>query len=95
MHIIGAGPGGLASAMLLAASGAKVKIFERSPVIGGRTSRIEPEDAHGFHRFLAENREKLAVMKPCLETPFLGIPSRGPTPAPARKSHNTAQIHTL
>lgn len=142
IHIIGAGPGGLASAMLLAASGAKVKIFERLPVIGGRTSRIEaegyrfdlgptfflyprileelfasvgadlhaevelkkldpqyrlefgaggridatpdigemerqiasiePEDAPGFRRFLDENREKLAVMKPCLETPFLG-----------------------
>ena len=38
--IIGAGPGGLAVAMLLAASGAKVRVYEAQPVIGGRTSRI-------------------------------------------------------
>ena len=43
--IIGAGPGGLASAILLAASGVKVKILERLPTIGGRTSAIE---ANGF-----------------------------------------------
>ena len=43
--IIGAGPGGLASAILLAASGVKVKIIERLPTIGGRTSSIE---ADGF-----------------------------------------------
>ncbi len=43
--IIGAGPGGLASAILLAAAGARVKVIERLPVIGGRTSSIE---ADGF-----------------------------------------------
>jgi phytoene desaturase len=43
--IIGAGPGGLASAILLAASGVRVKIIERLPTIGGRTSSIE---ANGF-----------------------------------------------
>ncbi len=43
--IVGAGPGGLASAILLAASGVKVKILERLPTIGGRTSSIE---ADGF-----------------------------------------------
>ena len=41
--IIGAGPGGLASAILLAAAGVKVKIIERLPVIGGRTSSIEAD----------------------------------------------------
>jgi phytoene desaturase len=41
--IIGAGPGGLASAILLAAAGVRVKIIERLPVIGGRTSSIEAE----------------------------------------------------
>jgi phytoene desaturase len=41
--VIGAGPGGLASAILLAAAGAKVKILERLPTIGGRTSSIEAE----------------------------------------------------
>ncbi|MEO6182322.1 MAG: phytoene desaturase family protein [Verrucomicrobiota bacterium] len=139
--IIGAGPGGLASAILLAASGLRVKIFERLPVIGGRTSSIEsdgykfdlgptfflyprvleeifrvagttlcdeielvrldpqyriqfgsggqidatpdivkmeraiaslsPVDAPGFRRFLDENRTKLKLMEPCLESAFL------------------------
>ncbi|MGZ4975467.1 MAG: phytoene desaturase family protein, partial [Limisphaerales bacterium] len=39
--IIGAGPGGLASAIQLAAAGLRVRIFERLPMIGGRTSRLE------------------------------------------------------
>jgi len=43
--IIGAGPGGLAASILLAAAGLRVKILERLPIIGGRTSRIE---ADGF-----------------------------------------------
>lgn len=43
--IIGAGPGGLASSILLAAAGVRVKIVERLPIIGGRTSSIE---ADGF-----------------------------------------------
>lgn len=140
--IIGAGPGGLASAILLASAGVKVKILERLPVIGGRTSSIQadgfkfdlgptfflyprvleeifhaagtslrnevemirldpqyriqfgtggkldctsdiglmerqiaalcPQDAPGFHRFLDENRTKLKLMEPCLESPFHG-----------------------
>ncbi|HVY70863.1 MAG TPA: phytoene desaturase family protein, partial [Verrucomicrobiae bacterium] len=43
--IIGAGPGGLASAIQLTAAGVRVKILERLPMIGGRTSSIE---AGGF-----------------------------------------------
>ena len=35
--IIGAGPGGLATAMLLAAAGMKVKLFEKDSAVGGRT----------------------------------------------------------
>jgi phytoene desaturase len=140
--IIGAGPGGLASAILLAAAGVKVKVIERLPFIGGRTSSLEsdgfrfdlgptfflyprvleeifraagtslgaevemvrldpqyriqfgaggqidatpnigrmereianlsPADAPGFRRFLDENRTKLALMEPCLESAFLG-----------------------
>jgi phytoene desaturase len=140
--IIGAGPGGLASAILLAAAGQKVKVIERMTTVGGRTSAIEsdgyrfdlgptfflyprvldeifrsagtrledevemvrldpqyriafgsggqidctpdivemerqiaaiaPQDAPGFRRFLNENREKLRLMEPCLETSFDG-----------------------
>jgi phytoene desaturase len=140
--IIGAGPGGLASAVLLAARGLQVEIIERLPIIGGRTSSItaegytfdlgptfflyprvleeifrsagtslraevemarldpqyriqfgaggkldctsdmaamekqiaalSPKDAPGFRRFLDENRKKLALMEPCLESAFLG-----------------------
>jgi phytoene desaturase len=38
--IIGAGPGGLASAMLLAAAGLQVKVLERQDRVGGRTSTL-------------------------------------------------------
>ena len=39
--IIGAGPGGLAAAMLLAKAGVEVTILEKQPRVGGRTSAIE------------------------------------------------------
>ena len=39
--IIGAGPGGLASALLLAKSGVKVTVFERSKGVGGRNKVFE------------------------------------------------------
>jgi phytoene desaturase len=41
--IIGAGPGGLSSAILLAAAGFKVTVFEKMAAVGGRTSSIEEE----------------------------------------------------
>lgn len=41
--VVGAGPGGLASAILLAAAGVRVRIIERHPLVGGRTSTIEAE----------------------------------------------------
>jgi phytoene desaturase len=41
--IIGAGPGGLAAAILLAAAGIRVRILERLPIVGGRTSTIESD----------------------------------------------------
>ena len=48
--IVGAGPGGLAAAMLLAASGARVKVYEAQPHIGGRTSRVTlAGDSGDFH----------------------------------------------
>ena len=45
--VVGAGPGGLAAAMLLAAQGADVEVFERQEVVGGRTRRLE----EGPYRF--------------------------------------------
>lgn len=41
--IIGAGPGGLATAMLLAKAGVDVTILEKQPRVGGRTSLIEAD----------------------------------------------------
>ncbi|HSF44045.1 MAG TPA: NAD(P)-binding protein, partial [Thermoanaerobaculia bacterium] len=45
--IVGAGPGGLASAILLAGAGLDVTVLERLPRVGGRTSTIE-EDGFRF-----------------------------------------------
>jgi phytoene desaturase len=41
--IVGAGPGGLATALLLAKAGLEVTVVERQPRVGGRTSVIEGE----------------------------------------------------
>ncbi len=41
--IVGAGPGGLAAAILLAKSGVKVTIVEKRDQVGGRTSTIEQD----------------------------------------------------
>ncbi|QGJ69869.1 All-trans-zeta-carotene desaturase [Planctomycetales bacterium 10988] len=138
--IVGAGPGGLASALLLAHAGAEVDLFERLPRVGGRCSAIEeegfrfdlgptfflyprvlgdifqtigrdlwqeipmtkldpqyriafgsggqidatpdvermeaeitklsPQDAGAFRRYMNENRTKLARFRPILESPF-------------------------
>ncbi len=42
--IIGAGPGGLAAAMLLSSKGYNVQVFEKQPYVGGRTSSIHLGD---------------------------------------------------
>jgi phytoene desaturase len=41
--IVGAGPGGLAAAMLLARQGVRVRVFERLDRVGGRTSALEAQ----------------------------------------------------
>ncbi|MEM8738430.1 MAG: phytoene desaturase family protein [Planctomycetota bacterium] len=46
--VVGAGPGGLAAAMLLAKSGAEVLVVERRDRVGGRTSTIETEAGFKF-----------------------------------------------
>ncbi len=46
--VVGAGPGGLATALLLAKAGIHVTLFERDAVVGGRTKTVE---APGGYRF--------------------------------------------
>jgi len=41
--VIGAGPGGLAASMMLSRAGLDVRLVERQPWVGGRTSTIEAE----------------------------------------------------
>ena len=48
VNIIGAGPGGLACAMLLAQEGVRVRVLERLPVPGGRTSTITTTEGFKF-----------------------------------------------
>jgi phytoene desaturase len=48
ISIVGAGPGGLAAAMLLAASGAKVTVFEKDEVVGGRTRTLTSPEGYSF-----------------------------------------------
>ena len=40
INVVGAGPGGLTAAMLLANRGFKVRIFEKSDQVGGRNAAI-------------------------------------------------------
>jgi phytoene desaturase len=46
--IVGAGPGGLAAAMLLAASGARVTVYEKDSVVGGRTRTLTSPEGYSF-----------------------------------------------
>ena len=49
--VIGAGPGGLATAMLLAQTNASVTVFERLDHVGGRSATIEAQSPVGTFRF--------------------------------------------
>ena len=49
--VVGAGPGGLAAAMLLAGRGLRVTIYEAEPRVGGRTMRLSAEGAAGTYHF--------------------------------------------
>jgi phytoene desaturase len=46
--VIGAGPGGLATAMQLAAAGARVTLFEKDGVVGGRTRTLTSPEGYRF-----------------------------------------------
>ncbi len=46
--IIGAGPGGLATAMQLAAAGVQVTVFEKDSVVGGRTRTMTTPEGYRF-----------------------------------------------
>jgi phytoene desaturase len=46
--VVGAGPGGLAAALLLAASGASVTILEKDDVVGGRTRTVTVPGGYRF-----------------------------------------------
>ncbi|MBV8578774.1 MAG: FAD-dependent oxidoreductase, partial [Acetobacteraceae bacterium] len=49
--IAGAGPGGLAAAMLLARAGADVTLYERLDHVGGRSGTIKAETTSGLFQF--------------------------------------------
>jgi phytoene desaturase len=49
--VIGAGPGGLAAAMLLSAAGADVTVYERQAHVGGRSATIDAASPAGRFRF--------------------------------------------
>ncbi len=49
--VIGAGPGGLAAAVILAASGASVDVYEALPAVGGRSRRLTLESGRGAFHF--------------------------------------------
>jgi phytoene desaturase len=48
VSVIGAGPGGLAAAMLLAAQGARVTLHEKDDVVGGRTRTLTTGQGYRF-----------------------------------------------
>ena len=49
--IVGAGPGGLAAAMLAAHAGAEVTLFEKANRVGGRSGTLEADTQAGRFRF--------------------------------------------
>ena len=70
--IVGAGPGGLASAMLLAGSGAKVTVYEAGPIVGGRTARVSL-DAPGGGQYWFDRGPTFFMMPYVLEEVFRAV----------------------
>lgn len=73
--IVGAGPGGLASAMLLAASGARVTVYEAGPIVGGRTARVSLP-APGGGAFWFDRGPTFFMMPYVLEEVFRAVGRR-------------------
>ena len=73
--IVGAGPGGLSSAVLLAAQGARVTVLEAQPTIGGRTSRIELKGSSG-DSFYFDKGPTFFLMPYVLDEIFAGAGKR-------------------
>ncbi|MHC4990290.1 MAG: FAD-dependent oxidoreductase, partial [Planctomycetota bacterium] len=68
--VVGAGPGGLAAAMLLAASGVEVVIYEAQRHIGGRTSRVSLPGRSGHEPFHLDRGPTFFLMPYVLEELF-------------------------
>lgn len=73
--VVGAGPGGLASAMLLAGSGAKVTVYEAGPIVGGRTARVSM-DAPGGGQYWFDRGPTFFMMPYVLEEVFRAVGRR-------------------
>ncbi len=67
--IVGAGPGGLALAVLLAAKGARVTVYEAGTHVGGRTGRVELTGTGG-ERFRLDRGPTFFLMPFVLEEIF-------------------------
>ena len=72
--IVGAGPGGLTAAMILAKRGYDVEVFEKEPVVGGRNAELRLGD------FRFDIGPTFLMMKFVLDKAF----AEAATPAPRR-----------
>ena len=85
--VVGAGPGGLTSAMILAKRGFKVSIFEAKDRVGGRNAAIELGDGIGSNPVLNEDDEFNAWLKAYVSAwgEFLDTPASAAS-APRRRA---------
>ncbi len=87
--VVGAGPGGLATALLLAASGLRVHVYEAGPRVGGRSARISldgTDQAGRAAQFHFDRGPTFFLMPYVLEEIFA---------AAGRRLSDYAQLHRL